>query len=123
MKCLRPTLASFTILAAGIAPAMPASAQPSQSEQLYAAAQTSLAAGHYDEARKDYEQLSKLSPTIAEIHATLGAIDYQLKLFPQALEQLNEAHRLKPSLPRIDGLIAMSLSELGRFREALPGLE
>ncbi|GAC1658136.1 MAG: hypothetical protein NVS9B15_19640 [Acidobacteriaceae bacterium] len=36
---------------------------------------------------------------------------------------LHEAGRLKPGLPKLDGLISMSLSELGRYKEALPGLE
>jgi len=93
------------------------------SETLYAEAQKALAAGRFAEAHEDYQKLSKLSPGIAEIHATLGAIEYQQKLFPEALEELNKARRLKPDLPRLSGLIAMSLSELGRFEEALPGLE
>ena len=76
-----------------------------------------------DEAREDYEKLSKLNPSVAEIHAALGAIDFQQKLFPDALREVNEAHRLKPALPGLDGLIAMSLAEMGRFEEALPSLK
>ena len=76
-----------------------------------------------DEARRGYEKLAKLAPTIAEVHASLGAIEFQQKLFPEALRELNEARRLKPSLPGLDGLIAMSLTELGHFEEALPALE
>jgi tetratricopeptide (TPR) repeat protein len=36
---------------------------------------------------------------------------------------LRRALKLKPALPRADILLAMSLSELGQFKEALPGLE
>lgn len=36
---------------------------------------------------------------------------------------LRQALKLKPSLPNTDVLLAMSLSELGRYEEALPGLE
>lgn len=92
-------------------------------ERLYAAAQKAMLAGHMDEARTGYEKLAKLAPSIAEVHASLGAIDFQQKLFPEALRELNEARRLKPSLPGLDGLIAMSLTELGHFEEALPALE
>ena len=35
---------------------------------------------------------------------------------------LREALRLKPGLPKVDVLLAMSLSELGRYDEALPAL-
>jgi predicted Zn-dependent protease len=94
-----------------------------EAQNYYDAAQKALAAGNYDEARRNYEKMSKLNPGIAEIHATLGAIYFQQKMFPQALQSLTEARRLKPGLPKLDGLIAMSLSELGRYDEALPGLE
>ncbi|MBB5059258.1 putative Zn-dependent protease [Granulicella aggregans] len=92
-------------------------------ERLYATAQKAMLAGRMDEARSDYEKLAKLAPTIAEVHASLGAIEFQQKFFPEALRELNEARRLKPSLPGLDGLIAMSLTELGHFEEALPALE
>jgi predicted Zn-dependent protease len=92
-------------------------------ERLYAAAQKAMLAGRMDDARMGYEKLARLAPSIAEVHASLGAIDFQQKLFPEALRELTEARRLKPSLPGLDGLIAMSLTELGHFEEALPALE
>ena len=98
-------------------------AQETETEQLYVAAQKALASGQMNEARLKYEKLGKLAPNVAEIHASLGAIDFQQKRFPDALRELNEARRLKPSLPGLHGLIAMSLTELGRFQEALPALE
>ena len=36
---------------------------------------------------------------------------------------LRQAIKLKPALPNVSALLAMSLSELGQFQEALPGLE
>lgn len=103
--------------------ASPQGAPQTEVERLYAAAQKAMLAGHMDEARTGYEKLAKLAPSIAEVHASLGAIDFQQKLFAEALRELNEARRLKPSLPGLDGLIAMSLTELGHFEEALPALE
>ena len=97
--------------------------QQTEVERLYAIAQKALLAGHMQEARGEYKALTKLAPQIAEVHASLGAIDFQEKLFPDALHELTEARRLKPSLPGLDGLIAMSLAELDRFEEALPALE
>jgi tetratricopeptide (TPR) repeat protein len=92
-------------------------------QRSYLAAQKLLLAGDLEGARNSFERLSKSNPDIAEIHATLGAIDFQLGDYKVALEELIQAKRIKPSLPKLDGLIAMSQSELGRYDEALPELE
>jgi tetratricopeptide (TPR) repeat protein len=94
-----------------------------EAERYYNQGRAALSAGNFEEARRDYEALSKLSPGIAEVHATLGAIYFQQKNFSQALEALFQAQHLKPDLPKLSGLIAMSLTELGRYNEALPELE
>ena len=57
------------------------------------------------------------------MHAKLGLIYFQQGKFAQAVPALQQALKLKPTLPNIDILLAMSLSELERFKEALPGLE
>jgi tetratricopeptide (TPR) repeat protein len=85
--------------------------------------QEAMAAGKYAEAEADYVKLAALSPSIAEVHATLGVIYFQQGKFEQAVTELRRALALKPSIPKADGLLAMSLSELGRYQEALPGLE
>lgn len=82
-----------------------------------------LAEGRYAEAEAAYEKLRQLSPNIAEVHARLGLIYFQEKKFQQAVPELRQAIKLKPSLPNTDVLLAMSLSELDHFSEALPGLE
>ena len=88
-----------------------------------AAGQQALAAGRYAEAQTDYEKLAKLEPGIAEIHATLAVIDFKLRDYELAVGEVQTAQRLKPSLPRLDSLLGMALAELGRFADALPGLE
>lgn len=87
------------------------------------AGQQALAAGRYSEARADYEKLAKLEPGLAEIHATLAVIDFKLRDYELAVSEALTAQKLKPSLPRLDSLLGMALAELGRFAEALPGLE
>ncbi len=89
----------------------------------YAAAQQALASGDVQGAARMLEELSRTNPKIAEIHATLGAVDFQRGAYRDALRELREAKRLKPALPKLDGLIAMSEAELGEFKEALPKLE
>jgi tetratricopeptide (TPR) repeat protein len=92
-------------------------------EQLAEAGQQALAAGQYAVARTNFEKLAKLQPGIAEVHATLGVIDFKLRDYGQAVSEIRTAKRLKPGLPKLDSLLGMSLAELGQFKEALPGLE
>jgi tetratricopeptide (TPR) repeat protein len=64
-----------------------------------------------------------LSPGTPEVYGRLGLIYFQEGKFDEAVPVLRQALKLKPSLPNTDVLLAMSLSELGRYEEALPGLE
>ena len=82
-----------------------------------------LAEQRYAEAEKVFEKLRELDPATAEVHANLGLIYFQEKKFPQAAAAWRQALRLKPNLANADSFLAMSLSELGRYGEALPGLE
>jgi tetratricopeptide (TPR) repeat protein len=82
-----------------------------------------LQAGRYGDAEKAYQQLEKLQPELAEVHATLGVIYFKEGKFDLAVTELRCARQLKPSLPQVDALLAMSLSEQGEFQQALPGLE
>ncbi len=99
------------------------SARQSDVSQAYAAAQSTLAAGDLDGARRQFTTLSRAHPEIAEIHATLGALLFQQGDFTGSLRELEAARRLKPSLPKIDGLIAMSNAELGHYDSAVVTLE
>jgi tetratricopeptide (TPR) repeat protein len=82
-----------------------------------------LAEGRYADAEKAYEALRQKSPTTAEVHARLGLIYFQQRKFDSAVPPLRQALKLKPGLPKVETLLAMSLSELGRYEEALPGLK
>lgn len=82
-----------------------------------------LQAGRYGDAEGAYQQLEKLAPDTAEIHATLGVIYFKEGKFDHAVAELRRAKQLKPALPQVDSLLAMSLSEQGKFEQALPGLE
>ena len=99
------------------------SADTSDPAQLAASGQQALREARYAEAQADFESLAKLEPGIAEIHATLGAIDFKLRAYEKSVHEVQTALRLKPSLPRLDSLLGLSLAELGRFKEALPRLE
>lgn len=91
--------------------------------QFTAEGQQALAAGRYATAQADFEQLAKLEPGVAEVHATLAVIDFKLRQYDSAIREIHTAQKLKPGLTKLDSLLGMSLAESGRFREALPGLE
>jgi tetratricopeptide (TPR) repeat protein len=50
-------------------------------------------------------------------------IYFQQHDFARAVPTLRRALKLKPGLPNVDILLAMCLSELGQYKEALPGLQ
>jgi tetratricopeptide (TPR) repeat protein len=85
--------------------------------------QRALAQSNYAEAEKAFEKLRELEPAVAEVHANLGVIYFQERKFEPAISALRQALKLKPTLGKSATLLAMSLSELGRYREALPDLE
>jgi tetratricopeptide (TPR) repeat protein len=94
-----------------------------QAARLADEGQQAMAAGQIDTARADFEQLAKLEPGIAEVHATLGAIYFQTHDYEQAVREVRTAQRLKPSLAKLDSLLGLSLAEMSRFSDALPHLE
>jgi len=92
-------------------------------QQYYEEGERALAENRYGDAERAYERLRQLAPGTAEVHARLGLIYFQERKFEQAVASLRQALHLKPNLPKLDTLLAMSLSELGRYTEALPGLQ
>lgn len=103
--------------------ARPQSRTDSQAAQYASEGQRALAQGRYNEAQAAFEKLAKLDPGIAEVHATLAAIEFKQREYDAAVHEIQTAQRLKPNLPRLDSLMGLSLSELGRWAEALPRLE
>src|SRR5882672_5393495 len=104
--------------------AFPAPAQSAEGVEKYSEqGQRALAQGNYPEAEAAYEKLRELEPGVAEVHANLGLIYFQERRYEPAVSALRQALKLKPALPKTGALLAMSLSELGQYGEALPGLE
>jgi predicted Zn-dependent protease len=107
----------------GVNAAQPQANGDEQAAQYAHAGQQALATGQYAEARENFERLAKLEPNIAEVHATLAAIYFKQREYELAAREVRTAQKLKPSLPRLDSLLGLSLAELGHFEEALPRLE
>lgn len=85
--------------------------------------QSALAQGRYAEAESAFEKLKELEPDVAEVRANLGAIYFQERKYDKAVPELRQAIKLKPSLSKAATLLAISLSETGNYKEAIPGLE
>jgi tetratricopeptide (TPR) repeat protein len=118
LKCFIPILLFFCFLS------VHAWGQSTRAVDQYSQqGQQALAQGNYASAEAAFEKLRELEPSIAEVHANLGLIYFQEKKFDQAVLALRQALKLKPNLPRTGTLLAISLSELGRYDDALPGLE
>jgi tetratricopeptide (TPR) repeat protein len=117
VKLLLPLLPFFFFLQCGHSQAS------ADRDQLAAAGRRALDAGHFAEAESAYEKLQQLEPGSPEVYVALGLIYFQEGKYDRAVPALTRALRLKANPSKTDALLAMSLSELGRFREALPGLE
>ena len=113
---------SMAVVLCGPGPAISAQA-PDPRVRLSEEGARALAEHRYADAERAYEALRDLSATVAEVHASLGFVYFQQGKFELAVSALRQAIKLKPLLPNAAGLLAMSLSEQGRFQEALPGLE
>jgi len=120
MKSLRLATTGTLLL---ILPLLVFAQSQGTAEQYAEAGQSALAAGDYRSAQTNFEALVKLEPGIAEVHATLAVIYYRQREYDQAVRSIHTAQKLKPGLPKLDSLLGMSLAEMGRFKEALPGLE
>jgi tetratricopeptide (TPR) repeat protein len=115
---------SLAAILSVFATAVVAQTNPSLAVEKYSEeGQRALAQGRYDEAERAYEKLKELSPRTAEVHANLGLIYFNERKFDRAVVALRKGLKLNPNLRKTSVLLAMSLSELGQYDEALPGLE
>jgi tetratricopeptide (TPR) repeat protein len=115
----------FAIVVCGCLLLLAAQAQQSDEDQAaqYAAGQQALAQGNYAAAQSIFEKMARLDPSIAEVHATLAVICFKQREYRQAINEIHTALKLKPSLPKLDSLLGLSMSELSQFAQALPHLE
>ena len=95
---------------------------PATLQRYYQEAQNAMAEKRLDAAAHAYEALTRLDPNTAENYAQLGLIRYIQGSFVEAAPAFRKALALKPGLPQADVLLAICLSELGRYAEAEPGL-
>ncbi len=73
-------------------------AQEARLRDLYSRAQSAQQAGDFRSAAGHYEELVRLVPELAEAHANLGSIYYQLREDDRAVAALEKALQLNPQL-------------------------
>ncbi len=120
-----PTRLALTLVIVGYFLLVPLAIAGGQDDSatLAESGQKALLAGRYAEARSNFEQLAKLEPEVAEVHATLAAIYFKQRAYDLAVTEINTAQKIKPNLPKLNSLLGLSLSELNQFAKALPHLE
>lgn len=113
------TIHAVALLVVAIALSVtPTSAQEQELRDLYARAQAAQQAGEFHVAARHYEELVRLLPEVAEVHANLGSIYYQIREDEKAKAALNRALRLNPRLGAAPnfflGVIAVRQNENGK---------
>lgn len=89
----------------------------------FRASEAAFAEQRYGEAAEGYEALADELPQYAELHAKLGLSRFFNRQCSQSAPAFQKALDLRPDLKAARVLLSICLSELGRFGEALPGLE
>lgn len=89
-------------------------------ERHFAAAQLAQKAGELDTAAQEYQQILRLDPGLAEIHANLGLIYYTQLRFEESAKELSRAAKLKPGLRGISFWLAVDEIKLGNAEAAVP---
>jgi len=78
-----------------------------------------LSLERHDEAIDLFRKATQLQPKFAVGYANLGMCLFERRRFPEAADALERAVSLDPSLNNIRGLLAESLTETGRYEEAM----
>src|ERR1700722_7213634 len=89
----------------------------------YTRAQEALKANQLDAAGREFQEILRIDPRNAEARASLGAIAFNERNYPQAAREFQESLRLKPDLRNAQAFLGMSEMRLGHLEEARTLLE
>jgi len=100
-----------------------ARAQDDKLYELYRKAQAAQQAGDFQTAAGHYEELVRLRPELAEVHANLGSIYYQIHDDTKAMAALEKAIQLKPELTAPHVFLGVVASRQQNYEKAIHHLE
>lgn len=89
----------------------------------YERAQEALKANQLDAAAREFQEILRIDPHNAEATASLGAIAFNERNYPEAAKEFQEALRLKPDLWNAQAFLGMSEMRLGKLDQARSLLE
>jgi tetratricopeptide (TPR) repeat protein len=89
----------------------------------YERAQEALKENQLDVAAKEFQEILRIDPHNAEARASLGAIAFNQRNYPQAVKEFQESLRLKPDLVNAQAFLGMSEMRVGNLDEAKTLLE
>jgi tetratricopeptide (TPR) repeat protein len=89
----------------------------------YARAQEALKSQQLDVAAQEFQEILRIDPHNAEARASLGAIAFNERNYPQAVKEFQESLRLKPDLWNAQAFLGMSEMRAGNLDEARTLLE
>jgi tetratricopeptide (TPR) repeat protein len=86
-------------------------------------AKKAVEAGDFEQAAREYEQVLRLDPSLAEAHANLGLTYHMLGHYQQAVPELERALEEKPTLLVTNILLGIDFQKLGSPAKAIPPLQ
>lgn len=92
-------------------------------QKLFMRATEAEKAGDLDGAAKQYQEILRLRPDMAEIHNKLGFIYFLKNRYPEAIQAFKNALHLKPEFFPSNLGLGMSLFRYNAFEEAVPPLQ
>ncbi len=94
----------------------------SRLESLLQTARESQQRGDDASAARAYREALSLRPDLAQLWSNLGLIQHEQKLYPEAIDSLQQAHRRDPSLFVPNLFLGIDLLQIGKTDEAMPYL-
>ena len=121
-----PSAANRALVSLTVALILFSNTAPAQDEKLYdlyTKAQAAQQAGDFQTAAGHYEELVRLRPELAEVHANLGSIYYQIHDDAKAAAALEKAIQLNPKLTAPHFFLGVVASRQQNYEKAIRHLE
>jgi len=94
--------------------AAPSTDKSTQADEAFRAGYRALSNHRLEEARRDFQKVVHLVPQIEEGHSALGAVLVQLGAYPEAIQELRQALKLKPEDVAAQTNLAVALAGSGQ---------
>ncbi|HVX66289.1 MAG TPA: tetratricopeptide repeat protein [Bryobacteraceae bacterium] len=92
-------------------------------QRRFLAARQAQEQGRLDAAEREYLEVLRLDPTIAEAHASLGMLYHEQSALDRSAREFEKALALKPGLPGANLFLGIDLAKLGRAARAVVPLQ